>query len=107
MTASETAYLQVTTLVRKFKTLSTHERKAMNESSTRQGYILPLFAALQWNTTDVNEVSPVYTALSPAIHFDEIRTLERRISQVDGEIDRRVYELYGLTEEEIRIVEGE
>ena len=26
--------------------------------------------------------------------------------EVDSEIDRRVYELYGLTEEEIRIVEG-
>lgn len=30
----------------------------------------------------------------------------RRIAEVDAEIDRRVYELYGLTEEEINVVEG-
>lgn len=29
-----------------------------------------------------------------------------RSGQVDEEIDRRVYVFYGLTEEEIRIVEG-
>lgn len=33
--------------------------------------------------------------------------LERQIARTDSEIDRLVYELYGLTEEEIRIVEGE
>jgi hypothetical protein len=32
--------------------------------------------------------------------------LERYIAEVDAEIDRRVYALYGLTEEEIKIVEG-
>ena len=30
----------------------------MNENATRQGYILPLFAALGWDTSNVNEVSP-------------------------------------------------
>jgi len=30
---------------------------------------------------------------------------ERQIQSVDGQIDRLVYELYGLSEEEIRIVE--
>ena len=38
--------------------------------------------------------------------LDRVRNLERQIKQVDEEIDRRVYALYGLTEEEIRIVEG-
>jgi hypothetical protein len=32
---------------------------------------------------------------------------ERQIKIVDAQIDRRVYELYELTEEEIRVVEGE
>ena len=32
---------------------------------------------------------------------------ERQIKILDAQIDRRVYELYGLTEEEIRIVQGE
>ena len=32
--------------------------------------------------------------------------LSRQIEATDGAIDKLVYELYGLTEEEIRIVEG-
>lgn len=32
---------------------------------------------------------------------------ERQIKIVDAQIDKLVYELYGLTEEEIRIVEEE
>jgi type II restriction/modification system DNA methylase subunit YeeA len=32
--------------------------------------------------------------------------LDREIKSTDAEIDRLVYELYGLTEEEIKIVEG-
>ena len=31
--------------------------------------------------------------------------LQSQITQTDREIDRKVYELYGLTEEEIKIVE--
>lgn len=32
--------------------------------------------------------------------------LQRRIEAADKEIDRLVYKLYGLTEDEIKIVEG-
>ena len=32
--------------------------------------------------------------------------IERQIQTTDKQIDQLVYELYGLTEEEIRIVEG-
>ncbi len=46
-------------------------------------------------------------SLDPGRHFDEIRDVEKRIAQVDAKIDRSVYELYGLTEEEIKIVEYE
>jgi adenine-specific DNA-methyltransferase len=38
--------------------------------------------------------------------LDRVRNLERQIAQVDGEIDQRVYALYGLTEEEVKVVEG-
>ena len=31
---------------------------------------------------------------------------ERQIKIVDTQIDRRVYDLYGLTEEEMKVVEG-
>jgi hypothetical protein len=38
---------------------------------------------------------------------EDIRfALQKRIQALDEEIDARVYRLYGLTEEEIRIVEG-
>jgi len=36
----------------------------------------------------------------------EVQSLRAEIDKVDSEIDRMVYELYGLTEEEIKIVEG-
>ena len=31
----------------------------------------------------------------------------RQIAAVDGQIDKAVYGLYGLTDEEVRVVEGE
>lgn len=37
----------------------------------------------------------------------EKATLQNAITTTDAKIDRLVYELYGLTEEEIKIVEGE
>jgi RecB family exonuclease len=43
-------------------------------------------------------------SLVGAIHESPLR--QRQIDAADAEIDRLVYELYGLTEEEIRIVEG-
>ncbi len=38
---------------------------------------------------------------------DEKERLQRQIQSTDRQIDKLVYELYGLTEEEIKIVEGE
>lgn len=39
--------------------------------------------------------------------LEQERTLlSRQVEATDGAIDKRVYELYGLTEEEIGIVEG-
>ena len=38
--------------------------------------------------------------------LDRARSLDRKIASVDEEIDRKVYELYGLTEDEVKIVEG-
>ncbi len=37
----------------------------------------------------------------------EQESLKRTIAATDNQIDALVYELYGLTEEEVRIVEGE
>jgi hypothetical protein len=38
--------------------------------------------------------------------LDRVRNLEREIVRVDEEIDKRVYVLYGLSPDEIKIVEG-
>ena len=43
---------------------------------------------------------------SPQTPYEQER-LQREIDATDAQIDRMVYELYGLTEEEIKIVEGE
>ena len=32
---------------------------------------------------------------------------ERQIKMVDAQIDKLVYDLYGLTEEEVKVVDGE
>jgi hypothetical protein len=32
--------------------------------------------------------------------------VERQVEAVDGQIEARVYELYGGTEEDVRVVEG-
>ncbi len=37
---------------------------------------------------------------------DRRHALQKRIEKLDDEIDAKVYALYGLTEEEIRVVEG-
>ena len=37
---------------------------------------------------------------------DVVTMLRRKVEAIDWEIDRLVYGLYGLSEEEIRIIEG-
>ena len=58
MTSSENTYAEIENLVKGFKALSPAQRKGMNENATRQGYILPLFRALGWDTDNLNEVCP-------------------------------------------------
>jgi hypothetical protein len=45
-------------------------------------------------------------SVRPEDEYDRVRDLEREVARVDEEIDRKVCALYGLTEEEIKIVEG-
>ena len=44
--------------------------------------------------------------MSAAKTGHEQEVLQRQIGATDAQIDRLVYELYGLTAEEIKIVEG-
>ena len=45
-------------------------------------------------------------SVRPEDEYDRVRNLERQIARVDEAIDKLVYELYGLTEDEIKIVVG-
>ena len=49
----------------------------------------------------------LHRQLAAAKTPDERTRLERQIAATDQRIDRLVYDLYGLTAEEIKIVEGE
>jgi len=54
----------------------------------------------------VNRMLSLHKQLQEARTPHEQTGLQRQIEATDGQIDALVYELYGLTEEEIRIVEG-
>jgi len=58
MTTQELAYTEIERLVKSFKSMPASQRRGMNEMQTRLGYILPLFRALGWDTSNINEVSP-------------------------------------------------
>jgi len=58
MVSQESARQEIAGLVQKYKALSPHQRQKYKEVATRQGFILPLFRALGWNTDDTGEVSP-------------------------------------------------
>ena len=54
----------------------------------------------------VEHMLDLHKRLAESMHPDEKTRLQRQIDATDQEIDRLVYDLYGLTEEEIRIVEA-
>ena len=54
----------------------------------------------------VDQMLSFHKQLQEARTPHEKTALQRQIEATDGQIDALVYELYGLTEEEIRIVEG-
>lgn len=92
------------------------QRKGLNEMQTRLGYILPLFKALGWDTSNINVASPEEKVSRGWIgekmlalqkerqsvrredDLDRVRNLERQIA--------RVYALYGLSPDEIKFIEG-
>ncbi|MDD2755105.1 MAG: hypothetical protein PHS80_06190 [Methanothrix sp.] len=54
----------------------------------------------------VEKMLALHKQLPEAATPHEKTAMQRQIEATDGQIDSLVYELYGLTEEEIRIVEG-
>ena len=45
--------------------------------------------------------------LQQALSDEDKKLLEQRAAIIDRQIDNAVYKLYGLTEDEVKIVEGE
>ena len=54
----------------------------------------------------VEQMLPLHQQLAAAKAPHDKTVLQGQIDATDRQIDRLVYDLYGLTEEEIRIVEG-
>jgi hypothetical protein len=54
----------------------------------------------------VGQILNLSSQLQRARTDQERTVLERQIEATDGQIDKLVYELYGLTEEEIAIIES-
>jgi hypothetical protein len=55
----------------------------------------------------VERILELHKKLVAAKVPDEKTRLQREIDATDSQIDKLVYDLYGLTEDEIKIVEGE
>ena len=54
----------------------------------------------------VETIQSLHQQLAKARTADDKTLIQRQIDATDRQIDRLVYELYGLTEAEIAIVEG-
>jgi len=54
----------------------------------------------------VVELNNEYQSVSRSIGLAERRKIESRIAELESEVNRMVYSLYGLTGDEIRAVEG-
>jgi len=54
----------------------------------------------------VQKVDEILT-LTQSPDFETSQEKQQKVKELEREIDQLVYKLYGLTEEEIRIVEGE
>ncbi len=45
-------------------------------------------------------------SVQPEEDLDRVRNLEKQIAAMDEQTDQKVYALYGLSEEEIKIIES-
>ena len=88
-------------LVKIHSPLSFEERTAINSSNSTEKAQHDKLVSLVENMLELQK--KYHSA-----RMDRDKELyERQIKIVDAQIDRLVYELYGLTEEEIKVVEGE
>jgi len=65
----EEARQKIAELVKKYEALSGKDIKSFNEANTKQGFILPLFAALGWDVFDTHEVAMEEAASNKRVDF--------------------------------------
>lgn len=83
-----------------------------NETQLRREFLDPFFEALGW---DVDNRQNFYDTRIDITHekcgvstrAERETHMQREIAATDAAIDKPVYELYGLSDEEVRVVEGE
>lgn len=131
MTNQETAFQQVSKLVNDFKANeSKHLSPDYSEADVRKDFIDKFFDALLLapnyrevkfyveakkpfrNLNNINKINSLVTQIietKKTLYASKTESqkeyLEMKCSSLDKQIDEYVYELYGLTEEEIDIVE--
>ena len=106
---------RVTELVETFdQHIEAYRSQQYNETQLRREFIDPFFEELGWDVTNKAGYAQAY---KDVIHEDAIKIggvtkvpdektrIQRQIDATDKQIDNLVYQLYGLTDEEIEIVE--
>lgn len=115
---------EILELVARFEQqLDAYKSGQYNETQLRREFLAPFFKLLGW---DIDNTAGSAEAYKDVVREDAIRigdsakapdycfrigsarifSLERQIAATDTQIDRLVYDIYGLTEDEIKIVEG-
>ena len=95
----ETEFNAVSYLVKDFQGNEKHYTSPeCSEVDVRGDYIGKFFTALGW---DVRKIPPLYLSKTES----DKNYLQRICATLDKQIDQLVYQLYGLTEEEIKLVE--
>jgi hypothetical protein len=86
---------QVARLVERFAyNLDAYKRADYKETQVRVEFIDPFFEALGWDVRNVQG-------------YADRDLCRRQVESTDRQIDALMYDLYGLTDEEIRLVEGD
>jgi hypothetical protein len=110
------ALCRVVELIKTFeRNIDTYRSQQYNEAQLRREFIDPFFEELGWDVTNKAGHAQAYKDViheesikigAAARDPDEPPKLQRQITTTDKQIDKLVYELYNLTEEEISIIEG-
>ena len=92
-----TAPKEIKTLVERFeRNRQAYHSSAYNETQLRREFLDPLFKALGWDVDNKKGYAKT---------DHDKKLIQRQIKDTDRQIDYLVYELYGLTDKEIKIVE--